>query len=177
MRRIWLIGFIGLLACSSAPRKGDVEEGDALNDVLVSFTINAQANRWSEALELMTYEEQLRVLDANGDIKPEYKVAMKRMKLSTLQKAGLELDSKGRLIGMVAVLEESNRRAVVSDEQRSLDLSKIEKDRFAPNNTETSQENPDSIQSGTDQTESAETNELEPAAEESGSTQPSSSGE
>ncbi|HSQ41591.1 MAG TPA: hypothetical protein VLM37_04860 [Fibrobacteraceae bacterium] len=124
----WFVLVLG--ACSSAP-KSDATTDDMINDALISFTVNTQAARYSDALELLTYEEQLELIDGGGNIKPEYKAAMKRIKLSALQKYPFTLDSKGRLVGMLAVLKDANRKFLISDEQRSLTLDQVEKDRKA----------------------------------------------
>jgi len=108
-----------LLSCTSEP-KPEVNSEDAVNDALISFNYNAQGGRFSEAIAFITYRDQMKLIDANGNVKEEYKLAMKRIKLSSLQKNHFMLDSKGALEGMVAVLDEANRKALTSDEQRSL---------------------------------------------------------
>ncbi len=115
-------------ACASDP-KPEVNPEDAVNDALVAFTYNAQAGRYSEALEQITYDDQLKIIDVNGDWKPEYKAAAKRIKISALQKLHFSLDFQGRLEGMIAVLDEANSKFTMSDEQRSLNLDKVEKNR------------------------------------------------
>jgi PBP1b-binding outer membrane lipoprotein LpoB len=115
-------------SCSSSP-KSEVNLEDALNDALISFTVSSQANRYSDALDLLTYEEQLQIIDGNGNIKPEYKIAMNRVKISALQKIPFTLDSKGCIVGMVPVLDDANRKFNISQHQRSLNLDQVEKAR------------------------------------------------
>lgn len=123
-----IISAILVWSCSSDP-KPEVLGEDAVNDALVSFTYNSQSGRYSEALEQITYEDQLKIIDNNGDWKPEYKAAAKRIKISALQKMHFSVDSQGRLEGMIAVLDEANSKFTMSDEQRSINLDKVEKNR------------------------------------------------
>jgi len=120
------LGFIG--ACSSGP-KPEVNSEDAINDALISFTYSAQGGRYSDALECLTYDDQLKIIDGNGNIKEEYRVAMTRVKLSSLQRMPFTLDFKGRLEGMVAVLDDANRKFTMSQQQRSTSLEQVEKNR------------------------------------------------
>ena len=164
MKKLLLIlSFLLLWSCSSSSPKGDFD-GDHLNDVLISFTYNSQANRWDDVLALVTYEEQLQLLDENGSLKTEYQTAMKRLQISILQKENLTLDYKGRLVGIVRVLEESNRRFLISDEQRAINLSTVEKSR--PKKEEDKKDEKDSSDDvkGEDQAEETESSE-EVAAE------------
>lgn len=133
MNRLLVSLFSAILvwSCSSDPKPEVIGE-DAVNDALVSFTYNSQSGRYSEALEQITYEDQLKILDGNGDWKPEYKAAAKRIKISALQKMHFSVDSQGRLEGMIAVLDEANSKFSMSDEQRSINLDKVEKNRKAP---------------------------------------------
>lgn len=121
---------VALVSCASNP-KSEVSSEDAVNDALISFTVNSQAGRYSEALELIAYEDQLKIIDANGNWKPEYKSAVKRIRLSALQKIHFSLDTEGRLEGMIAILDDANSKFTMSDEQRSVNLDKVEKNRKA----------------------------------------------
>lgn len=128
IRNLSAVGLAFLVSCSSDP-KPEVNPEDAVNDALISFTYNAQAGRYSEALEQITYEDQIKILDGNGNVKPEYQAAFKRIKISALQKMHFVLDDKGRLEGMIAVLDEANTSFTMSQEQRSTNLDKVEKNR------------------------------------------------
>ena len=121
-----------LFACADSP-KPEVNSEDQLTDALISFTTNAQATRYMDALAFVTWDEQQTLKGDNGDVKPEYKTAMTRMRLSALQKAPLSLDIKGRIVGMVAVLDDANRKFSTSDEQRKASPQTIDKP--APSST------------------------------------------
>lgn len=118
-------GIMGWWGCSSAPKA--TNDSERIDDLLISFTVNAQASSWSEALALVTYEEQLKMIDGNGEVKPEFKAAMRRMKLTALQRQSFNLDAEGRLTGMFAVLVDANRRFKTSEAQRKLNLKDIER--------------------------------------------------
>ena len=115
-----------MMAC--APAGPVVQDPEKVNDVLISFMTKAQAGFWDEAMQNITYEERNQMMD--GDIvKPEYELAIRRVKLSAITKMPFSLDSKGRLVGIKAVLDASNLRYTTSDEQRSVNLNELDKAR------------------------------------------------
>ncbi|MCK9181408.1 MAG: hypothetical protein M0P13_00820 [Fibrobacteraceae bacterium] len=93
---------------------------DAINDALIGFTVNSQASRWPEALNYVTDDEVDEITDGNGMMKPEYQLAAKRLKLSTLKQMEWEVDGHGRLVGIKKAMDESNERYKVSDDQRKV---------------------------------------------------------
>ncbi len=123
-----LIPLLLLWGCSGTKSN----DSDAVNDALIGFTVNAQASRWPEALAFITEDEVDEITDQNGLMKPEYQMAAKRIKLSTLKQMEWEVDRRGRLVGMKDVMDESNERYKVSDAQKSvgLDLDKKRQERI-----------------------------------------------
>ena len=119
-----------LLLCGCGGTKSN--DSDAVNDALIGFTVNAQGSRWPEALAFITEDEVDEITDQNGLMKPEYQMAAKRIKLSTLKQMEWEVDRRGRLVGMKDVMDESNERYKVSDAQKSvgLDLDKKRQERI-----------------------------------------------
>lgn len=114
----------------SAPK---VDDGDALDNALVSFTSSVQSSRWQEALNYVTPDEARQIGTSDGyDFLPEYQTAASRLPLSTLRKAGLGVDSEGRLVGIKAVMDETNERYKVSEEQAKVgtNLKQMEDDRI-----------------------------------------------
>lgn len=93
---------------------------DAINDALIGFTVNAQASRWPDALKYVTNDEVDEITDGNGMMKPEYQLAAKRLKLSTLKQMEWEVDGHGRLVGIKKAMDESNEKYKVSDDQRKV---------------------------------------------------------
>lgn len=123
MRVLLLISVIALLGCG--PRL--INNPEAVEDVLITFTVNAQAGNYSRCLELITYDEQLKMLEPGGEIKEEFRAGMNRMRLSALQRYNFKLDYQGRLVGMYAAIADANRSFKISEEQRRLTLDDIEK--------------------------------------------------
>ena len=123
-----LIPLLLLWGCSGTKSN----DSDAVNDALIGFTVNAQASRWPEALKFITQDEIDEVTNQNGLMKPEYQIAAKRLKLSTLKQMEWELDYRGRLVGMKDAMDESNERYKVSEAQKSvgLDLDKKRQERI-----------------------------------------------
>jgi hypothetical protein len=123
-----LLPLLLLLGCSGTKSN----DSDAVNDALIGFTVNAQGSRWPEALAFVAPNEVNEITDGNGYMKPEYQVAAKRLKLSTLKQMEWELDYRGRLVGMKDAMDESNERYKVSDAQKSvgLDLDKKRQERI-----------------------------------------------
>ena len=109
------------------------DEAGSLDDALVSFTSNVQSSRWQEALNFVTPDEARQIGTSDGyEFLPEYQTAASRLPLSTLRKAGLGVDSDGRLVGIKAVMDETNERYKVSEEQAKVgtNLKQMEDDRI-----------------------------------------------
>ena len=119
-----------ILGCASSTPKDD---GDGLDNALVSFTSSVQSSRWQEALNYVTPDEARQIGTSDGyEFLPEYQTAASRLPLSTLRKAGLGVDSEGRLVGIKAVMDETNERYKVSEEQAKVgtNLKQMEDDRI-----------------------------------------------
>lgn len=92
-----------------------------------------QGSRWQEALEYVTPDEADAIATSDGyEFKEDYKVAARRLPLSTLRRAGLEVDSKGRLVGIKDAMDEANERNVMSAEQAKVgtNLKQMEDERI-----------------------------------------------
>jgi len=115
--------------CASAPK----DSGEMLDNALVSFTSSVQSSRWQEALTYVTPDEASQIATSDGyDFLPEYQTAASRLPLSTLRKAGLSVDAEGRLVGIKSVMDETNERYKVSEEQAKVgtNLKQMEDDRI-----------------------------------------------
>ena len=103
------------LGCAGTPKE---DSGEALDNALVSFTSSVQSSRWQEALSYVTPDEARQIGTSDGyEFLPEYQTAASRLPLSTLRKAGLSVDSEGRLVGIKSVMDETNERYKVSEDQ------------------------------------------------------------
>ena len=114
---------------SSTPR----DSSEDLDNALVTFTSNVQSSRWQEALSNVTPDEARQIGTSDGyEFLPQYQTAASRLPLSTLRKAGLSVDSDGRLVGIKAVMDETNERYKVSEEQAKVgtNLKQMEDDRI-----------------------------------------------
>lgn len=102
---------------------------EAIDNALVGFTSCVQSSRWSEALGYVTADEASDISDGD-EFKEEYKLAARRLPLSTLRKAGLKVDGKGRLVGIKDAMDEANERYKVSEEQAKVgtNLEEMEKE-------------------------------------------------
>ena len=117
------------LGCAGTPQ----DNGEALDNALVTFTSNVQSSRWQEALSNVTPDEARQIGTSDGyEFLPEYQTAASRLPLSTLRKAGLSVDSDGRLVGIKAVMDETNERYKVSEDQAKVgtNLKQMEDDRI-----------------------------------------------
>ena len=117
------------LGCAGTPQ----DNGEALDNALVTFTSNVQSSRWQEALSNVTPDEARQIGTSDGyEFLPEYQTAASRLPLSTLRKAGLSVDSDGRLVGIKAVMDKTNERYKVSEEQAKVgtNLKQMEDDRI-----------------------------------------------
>ena len=115
MKKILMgIAFMALALVGCA---GTSDDPEALDNALVGFTSCVQSSRWQEALAYVTDDEASQISPDGYDFKPEYQTAARRLPLSTLRKAGLKVDGKGRLVGIKDAMDEANERYVMSEEQ------------------------------------------------------------
>ncbi len=105
----------GLVACAGV--KSD--DPDAINNALVGFTTCAQSERWAEALQYITPSEADAISDGSV-FKEEYQKASMRLNLSAMRRMKWTVDEKGRLIGIRALMDQTNSRYVVSEEQATI---------------------------------------------------------
>lgn len=130
MKKI-LLGLVltafALIGCA-----GTSNDPEALDNALVGFTSCVQGSRWQEALDYVTPDEANQISPDGYEFKPEYQTAARRLPLSTLRKAGLSVDGRGRLVGIKAAMDEANERYVVSEEQAKVgtNLEEMEKQRI-----------------------------------------------
>ena len=108
---------------------GTSDDPEALDNALVGFTSCVQGSRWQEALDYVTPDEANQISPDGYEFKPEYQTAARRLPLSTLRKAGLKVDGRGRLVGIKDAMDEANERYVVSEEQAKVgtNLEEMEK--------------------------------------------------
>ena len=109
---------------------GTSDDPEALDNALVAFTSCVQSSRWQEALEYVTPDEANQISSDVYEFKQEYQLAARRLPLSTLRKAGLQVDGKGRLVGIKDAMDEANERYVMSEEQAKVgtNLEEMEKE-------------------------------------------------
>ena len=108
------------------------DDPEALDNALVGFTSCVQGSRWQEALDYVTPDEADAIATSDGyEFKDEYKTAARRLPLSTLRRAGLEVDSRGRLVGIKDAMDEANERYVMSEDQAKVgtNLKQMEDER------------------------------------------------
>ena len=108
------------------------DDPEALDNALVGFTSCVQGSRWQEALDYVSPNEADAIATSDGyEFKDEYKTAARRLPLSTLRKAGLEVDSRGRLVGIKDAMDEANERYVMSEDQAKVgtNLKQMEDER------------------------------------------------
>ena len=124
-----MMAMVVLSACGGT--KSD--DPEALDNALTGFTSCVQSSRWQEALEYVTPREAEAIATSDGyEFKEEYKLAVRRLPLSTLRKAGLEVDGKGRLIGIKDAMDDANERTKMSAEQAKVgtNLKQMEDERI-----------------------------------------------
>ena len=116
---------LALIGCA-----GTSDDPEALDNALVGFTSCVQSSRWQEALEYVTPDEANQISSDGYDFKQEYQLAARRLPLSTLRKAGLRVDGRGRLVGIKDAMDEANERYVMSEEQAKVgtNLEEMEKE-------------------------------------------------
>jgi hypothetical protein len=76
-------------------------------------------------MENVTPEEREAMMEG-GQVLPEYKDAVNRIRLSAIKNMELGLDGKKRLVGLKDILDESNEFYRASDEKVVIDPSKLE---------------------------------------------------
>ena len=124
------ISFVATLLTGCAGSRSD--DPEAIDNALVGFTSCVQGSRWQEALQYVTPDEADAIATSDGyEFKDQYKTAARRLPLSTLRKAGLEVDGKGRLVGIKDAMDEANERYVMSEEQAKVgtNLKQMEDER------------------------------------------------
>ena len=130
MKKLLLsLSLLAMVLSACAGSKAD--DPDALDNALVGFTSCVQGSRWQEALEYVTSDEAEAISDGY-EFKQEYMLAARRLPLSTLRKAGLGVDDKGRLIGIKAAMDEANERNKMSADQAKVgtNLKQMEDERI-----------------------------------------------
>ena len=129
MKKLLLaLSFVALALTACGGTRSD--DPEALDNALVAFTSCVQGSRWQEALNYVTPDEADAIATSDGyEFKDEYKTAARRLPLSTLRRAGLEVDSHGRLVGIKDAMDEANERYVMSEEQAKVgtNLEEMEK--------------------------------------------------
>ncbi|MCQ2122896.1 MAG: hypothetical protein MJZ25_01800 [Fibrobacter sp.] len=125
------LSFVALVLSACGGTKGD--DPEALDNALTGFTSCVQSARWQEALEYVTPDEADEIATSDGrEFKEEYKLAVRRLPLSTLRRAGLEVDRKGRLIGIKDAMDDANERTKMSADQAKVgtNLKQMEDERI-----------------------------------------------
>lgn len=120
--------FACLVGCASV----QPDDPTAINDALVGFTVNSQAERWPEALKFVTASEAEEITDESGLMKAEYRVAASRLRISALKRMPWKVDGKGRLIGIKEVLDDFNKKYIVSEDEKKVgtNLEQMRQDRI-----------------------------------------------
>lgn len=109
------------------------EDPEALDNALAGFTSCVQSSRWQEALEYVTEDEARQISSDGYEFKDEYKIAARRLPLSTLRRNdGLYVDGNGRLVGIKNAMDEANERNVQSQTQAKVgtNLKQMEDERI-----------------------------------------------
>ncbi len=122
-RLLALLIIFFIVACAGGSVRRDPEK---TNEVMITFVQQAQAGFWKEAMENVTPGEKDDMMDGEGHVLPEYRSAVARIRLSTIKNMDLGLDGKGRLVGLIDILDESNNFYRASDEKIVIDPSKLE---------------------------------------------------
>ncbi len=123
------ISFLAMVIAGCAGSYSD--DPEKIDTALVGFTSCVQSSRWQEALDYVTSDEAGEIASSDGyEFKEEYKVAARRLPLSTLRKAGLKVDGHGRLVGIKEAMDEANERYKMSEEQAKVgsNLEEMEKE-------------------------------------------------
>ena len=125
-----LLGLTAFSLIFSACAGSKSDDPEAIDTALVGFTSCVQGSRWQEALDYVTPDEANQISSDGYEFKQEYQLAARRLPLSTLRKAGLQVDGKGRLVGIKDAMDEANERYVMSEEQAKVgtNLEEMEKE-------------------------------------------------
>jgi hypothetical protein len=107
-----MLAVLLVAGCASSVVTRDPER---TNEVMITFVQRAQSGFWKEAMENVTPSERADMME-DGQVMQEYKDAVGRIRLSTIRKMNLGLDSRGRLVGLIDVLDESNNMYRASSE-------------------------------------------------------------
>ena len=125
MKKVVLGSILALLVgCASVQPNDPV----AINDALVGFTVNSQGKHWPEALSFVTPDEAEEITDENGLMKEEYRLAASRLRISALKQMPWRVDGRGRLIGIKDVLDDFNKKYIVSEEKSSVEEVSVVED-------------------------------------------------
>jgi basic membrane lipoprotein Med (substrate-binding protein (PBP1-ABC) superfamily) len=124
LKLLMIIASLFLASCFFG--RGGSNDPEKTNDVMITFVQRAQAGFWREAMEHITKSESDEMMDGNGQVYPEYQAAISRIRLSTVKNMDLRLDSRGRLVGLRDILDDSNEKYVQTDEKVMIDVSKLE---------------------------------------------------
>ncbi len=109
------------------------DDPEALDNALTAFTACVQSSRWQEALQYVTPDEADAIGTSDGyEFKEDYMKAARRLPLSTLRRAGLTVDRKGRLVGIKDAMDDANERTKMSAEQAKVgtNLKQMEDERI-----------------------------------------------
>jgi hypothetical protein len=109
-------------SCASSVASRNPEK---INEAMITFVTKARAGFWREAMGVVTPNERDDMMDG-GQVLPEYKEAIGRIRLSTVKNMDIGLDGKGRLVGIKDVLDESNDMMKSNAERVDIDPSKME---------------------------------------------------
>lgn len=90
-----------LFAACSGPKF----TADQVKDKVMTFHMYSQSRAYDAALRMMTKDERKALSDQSGEMKEEYKSAMRRMQSSQLLREKFALDKYGNLIGGKAYLD------------------------------------------------------------------------
>jgi len=133
MKKLMVCLSVAAMALLSACAGVKSDDPEALDNALTGFTSCVQSSRWQEALEYVTPREADAIASDDGyEFKEEYKIAARRLPLSILRKHGLEVDGKGRLVGIQKAMDDANERNKVSAEQAKVgtNLKQMEDERI-----------------------------------------------
>ncbi|MCL2260972.1 MAG: hypothetical protein FWC15_06405 [Fibromonadales bacterium] len=123
LRFLSLLAVFAFMSCASS--KTVNRDPEKINEKMIDFVNQAKAGFWKEAMEHITPEERAEMMDGN-QVYQEYKDAVNRIRLTTIKNMDLGVDNKGRLVGVLAVLEESNNMFRAAEEKIAVDPSKLE---------------------------------------------------
>jgi len=123
LRLLMLFVAFTLISCASG--KTVNRDPERVADKMTNFVQQAQAGFWKEAMEHITPEEREEMMDGN-QVFQEYKDAVNRIRLTTINNMDLGVDGRGRLVGVKAILDRSNNAFRAVEERAKIDPSKLE---------------------------------------------------